>query len=143
MLPFRKSSKITHYSHTFCFGFVFSENCADDQFQCTNSNECIPLLWYCDDIVDCFDASDENQCSGKEIPFVLFIMVWGEWRRGMHDLLTKLMYTSKSPNQLTEKDEINISSTYFSTVLQCSLCSKIFFDNLLISFDQVACDEAL
>lgn len=33
--------------------------CADDEFQCHFSQECIPRLWECDHKIDCVDGSDE------------------------------------------------------------------------------------
>ena len=45
-----------------CIG---SRVCDDDEYTCGNGF-CIPGIWECDDIVDCFDGSDETGCSGTE-----------------------------------------------------------------------------
>ncbi|XP_054280169.1 uncharacterized protein LOC128998178 [Macrosteles quadrilineatus] len=39
--------------------------CGDDEFECRNSDSCIPLSKWCDGEVDCLDASDETECSCK------------------------------------------------------------------------------
>nr|XP_053632665.1 very low-density lipoprotein receptor-like isoform X3 [Cherax quadricarinatus] len=38
------------------------ENCSEEQFRCESSGECIPRLWVCDDVSDCSDSSDEENC---------------------------------------------------------------------------------
>lgn len=34
--------------------------CASDNYQCTNSMQCIPLAWLCNGVWDCSDGSDEE-----------------------------------------------------------------------------------
>ena len=40
--------------------------CTGDQFRCLFSTKCIPYSWVCDHENDCFDASDEERCTGKQ-----------------------------------------------------------------------------
>ena len=44
--------------------------CTEDQFSCILTGECIPYSWVCDDENDCSDASDENDCTGKNVKYV-------------------------------------------------------------------------
>lgn len=45
---------------------TLAPNCADDEFQCNSSLECIPLSWECDHKIDCADGSDELPHTGSE-----------------------------------------------------------------------------
>ena len=38
--------------------------CGEDEFKCSLSILCIPLIWVCDDEKDCTDNSDESNCKG-------------------------------------------------------------------------------
>lgn len=53
-------------SNTCCFlspqiGCV--KECREDEFLCLNRAHCIPRRWRCDDVFDCMDHSDEENCS--------------------------------------------------------------------------------
>ena len=39
------------------------KECKEDEFLCLNHAHCIPRRWRCDDIFDCVDHSDEENCS--------------------------------------------------------------------------------
>ncbi|KAK3881181.1 hypothetical protein Pcinc_014366 [Petrolisthes cinctipes] len=50
-----------------CNGLVVGDDCADDEFQCTESKECISKTWVCDEVADCQDRTDEPplyDCTG-------------------------------------------------------------------------------
>lgn len=42
------------------------EFCHKDEFQCQNVSECIPSSYRCDGKFDCFDKSDEQNCTGVQ-----------------------------------------------------------------------------
>lgn len=39
------------------------KECREDEFLCLNRAHCIPRRWRCDDVFDCMDHSDEENCS--------------------------------------------------------------------------------
>lgn len=39
--------------------------CRNNEFLCSNGEQCIPQGWVCDRAKDCSDGSDENSCGGK------------------------------------------------------------------------------
>lgn len=39
------------------------KECREDEFLCLNRAHCIPRRWRCDDVLDCMDHSDEENCS--------------------------------------------------------------------------------
>ena len=48
----------TDESSAFCSAGQWK--CASDNYQCTNSRQCIPLKWLCNGVWDCNDGSDEE-----------------------------------------------------------------------------------
>ncbi|XP_072048564.1 uncharacterized protein [Amphiura filiformis] len=44
------------------FVLNFVRTCLPDQFSCEHDDQCIPLLWHCDQQDDCRDGSDEVSC---------------------------------------------------------------------------------
>lgn len=38
------------------------KECREDEFLCRNHAHCIPKRWRCDDVFDCVDHSDEENC---------------------------------------------------------------------------------
>lgn len=38
------------------------KECREDEFLCLNRAHCIPRRWRCDDVLDCMDHSDEENC---------------------------------------------------------------------------------
>ena len=38
------------------------KECKEDEFLCRNHAHCIPKRWRCDDVFDCVDHSDEENC---------------------------------------------------------------------------------
>lgn len=41
--------------------------CPNNEFLCSNGEQCIPSGWVCDRSKDCSDGSDENACGGKTL----------------------------------------------------------------------------
>lgn len=39
------------------------KECREDEFLCLNRAHCIPRRWRCDDVFDCMDHSDEENCN--------------------------------------------------------------------------------
>lgn len=40
--------------------------CPNNEFLCSNGEQCIPNGWVCDRAKDCSDGSDEVGCGGKQ-----------------------------------------------------------------------------
>ena len=53
-------------SYYFCLIILLAPQCSNDQFKCDDL-KCIPKEWFCDGESDCFDSSDEKQCSKLSI----------------------------------------------------------------------------
>lgn len=45
------------------FGLIIKNNCTSDEISCSNSTQCISKKNWCDNNIDCVDASDETSCS--------------------------------------------------------------------------------
>lgn len=41
--------------------------CPNNEFLCSNGEQCIPSGWVCDRSKDCSDGSDEKACGGKAL----------------------------------------------------------------------------
>lgn len=44
------------------------KECREDEFLCLNRAHCIPRRWRCDEVFDCMDHSDEENCSQGRRP---------------------------------------------------------------------------
>jgi Low-density lipoprotein receptor domain class A len=48
-----------------CNFLVRKTFCRNNEFLCSNGEQCIPQGWVCDRATDCSDGSDEKSCGGK------------------------------------------------------------------------------
>lgn len=64
LLPFYRQLNdiLCFYPHKFLVRKTF---CRNNEFLCSNGEQCIPQGWVCDRARDCSDGSDEQSCGGK------------------------------------------------------------------------------
>lgn len=53
------------------------KECREDEFLCRNHAHCVPKRWRCDDVFDCVDHSDEENCDHgtQKLQFHLYFYV--------------------------------------------------------------------
>uniref|UniRef100_A0ABD2WBC3 Uncharacterized protein n=1 Tax=Trichogramma kaykai TaxID=54128 RepID=A0ABD2WBC3_9HYME len=60
--------------HMINFFILAENNCTSEQFVCHEViNQCVPLNWICDGNADCFDGSDEIECSKKNVYSISYL----------------------------------------------------------------------
>lgn len=56
--------------------FHIAGGCAEGQFHCRNSNECLSVTKVCDGSFDCLDRSDEAGCGKGHIIIVISLLLY-------------------------------------------------------------------
>lgn len=59
-----------------CLQIGCVKECREDEFLCLNRAHCIPRRWRCDDVFDCMDHSDEENCRQGRLQCVLVRFVF-------------------------------------------------------------------
>lgn len=96
--------------------------CSDGQFRC-QSGRCIESNWFCDNIGDCIDGSDERNCSGKDVLFSFFFLSVVMFILYLMKYILWLVLYARGQSRLTW--ELSLSSFRLRTI-SCQQFQPIF-----------------